>query len=237
MNVDIFIDTICPWCFIGKRRFERSLEDRGLADVVVRWRAFQLNPGMPDGGMDRQDYLSAKFGGSMQAREIYRAIADAGRAEGIPFAFESIERTPNTVLSHRLLRFAQTLDLTQSDRHTVVDRLLENLMTAYFIEGRDIGSTETLVEIAADCGLGVSEESRAEVRQFLDSDLLEAEVIQEDTMARRAGIMGVPCYVFEGKYLLSGAQPPEVLSQMYDMLEQQRRDGVLDSHPIVSADA
>jgi len=221
MNVDIFIDTICPWCFIGKRRFERSLEARDITGVNVRWRAFQLNPGMPEEGMDRQEYLSTKFGGDMQAREVYRAIADAGRAEGLNFAFESIERTPNTVLSHRLLRFVQTEELPDGViREDLVDTLLEELMNAYFIEGRDIGSVDDLVSIARDVGL-----DGEAVLNFLESEELETEVVEEDAAARQAGIAGVPCYVFEGKYLLSGAQPPEVLHQMYDMLAQQKAGG------------
>src|SRR5437764_1861408 len=106
MHIDIVSDVICPWCFIGKRRLARALEQRTELAVSVTWRAFQLNPEMPKGGMVRADYVAAKFGGVAHAARIYAAIAEAGRGENIAFAFERIRRTPNTRDAHRLIRYA-----------------------------------------------------------------------------------------------------------------------------------
>jgi len=106
LQLDIYSDTVCPWCFIGKRRLERALEARPQPNIVVRWRAFQLNPGMPPEGMDRQAYLRAKFGQPERAHRIHDAVRGAGESEGIAFDFELMRRTPNTIKSHRLLRLA-----------------------------------------------------------------------------------------------------------------------------------
>ncbi len=106
MELDVYIDTVCPWCLIGKRRLERALAERPDLDVEVRWRAFQLNPEMPAQGMDRKVYLELKFGGAAGAERIYSQVREAGDAEEIPFAFDAIDRTPNSVDSHRLIRFA-----------------------------------------------------------------------------------------------------------------------------------
>ena len=106
MDIDIFSDTICPWCFIGKRRLERALAERPQPDLTIHWRAFQLNPDMPAGGMDRSQYLELKFGGASNAEAIYDQVRAAGETEGIDFAFERMKRTPNTIDSHRLIRHA-----------------------------------------------------------------------------------------------------------------------------------
>src|SRR3989304_2762235 len=105
MRVDIVSDTICPWCYIGKRRFERALADRGLAGVKVGWRPVQLNPPMPPEGMERGAYLKAKFGDASRIDTVYDRVRDAGLGDGIAFAFDRIRRTPNTVDSHRLIRW------------------------------------------------------------------------------------------------------------------------------------
>src|SRR5918999_3393101 len=97
VRIDIFSDTVCPWCMIGKRRLERALAQRPGLNPAMRWRAFQLNPNMPDDGMDRRLYLELKFGGAQAARQIYDPIIKAGTQEGIPFDFEAIRRTPNTL--------------------------------------------------------------------------------------------------------------------------------------------
>ena len=106
MQLDVFSDTICPWCYVGKRRLERALKARPQQGLTIRWRAFQLNPGMPADGMDRRAYVEAKFGSPERAQAIYETVRSAGQSEGIAFAFERIRRTPNTLQSHRLIRFA-----------------------------------------------------------------------------------------------------------------------------------
>ena len=106
MRLQVFSDTICPWCLIGKRRLERALAERPQAGLEITWHAFQLNPEMPPEGLDRQRYLELKFGGPEGARQVYGQIRQAGASEGIDFAFDAIERTPNTLNSHRLIRWA-----------------------------------------------------------------------------------------------------------------------------------
>ena len=204
MQIDIFSDTICPWCFIGKRRLERALAARPQPGLEIRWRAFQLNPDMPPGGMDRQDYLAAKFGGAQGARQVYDRVRAAGESEGIAFAFEAIGRTPNTIDSHRLIRLAQ-----DSDRG---DQVVEALFKAYFLGGEDIGDREILVAAAAASGMDAQD-----VRAFLESDAGADAARTEDARAREIGIQGVPTFILGGKYSLSGAHEPEVLFQLFDL--------------------
>jgi predicted DsbA family dithiol-disulfide isomerase len=206
MRIDIYSDTICPWCLIGKRRLERALKERPQPELELTWRAFQLNPNMPASGMDRRRYLELKFGGSERAQQAYEPVMAAGASEAIAFAFDRILRTPNTALSHRFLRMAQAQGRGQP--------AVEAVFSAYFFEGRDIGRQETLLEIARD--LGLDAESIGE-RLEAGEGLLE--VLSEDARAREIGIQGVPTYIFDGKYVLSGAHPPEVLFQMFDLAQ------------------
>ncbi len=215
MIVDIYSDTICPWCFIGKRRLERALAVRPQPDLVFRWRPFQLNPDMPPEGMERQTYLSLKFGGAENAQRVYDHIASAGEEEDIPFKFAGIKRTPNTLASHRLIRMAEDDDTVEADA------VVQALFDAYFLEGRDIGETEVLSEIAAGAGL-----DRADVEHRLASDEGIDLIRAEDTFARRSGITGVPCFVFNTRYALPGAQPPEVLLRMFETVRSEDQSGL-----------
>jgi predicted DsbA family dithiol-disulfide isomerase len=209
MHLDIYSDTICPWCYIGKRRLERALAERPQDGLPLRWRAFQLNPDMPAGGMERQRYLELKFGGPANARTIYDRIREAGEEEAIPFAFEAIRRTPNTVDSHRLIRFAtQHGGIGQESADAVVNALFE----AYFLRGEDIGDLDLLCDLAGIAGL-----DPMDVRVFLESEAGTEAVRAEDAQARAIGIQGVPTFILDGKYVLSGAHPPEVLFQFFDL--------------------
>ncbi len=208
IHIDIFSDTICPWCLIGKRRLEKALAERPDLEVAIHWRTFQLNPQMPAEGMDRQTYLSMKFGGADNAKLIYDRIRSAGAEAGIDFAFEDIQRTPNTIRSHRLVRWAAGQG---RDTETV-----EALFQAYFFRGQDIGDLEVLAAAAEQAGL-----DPAEARAFLESEALEAELQNEDRQGRGLGIDGVPCFIFNGRHALAGAQPPKVLTQMLDLAQQE----------------
>ncbi len=207
MRIEIFSDTICPWCLIGKRRLARALAEQPQPDLEITWRAFQLNPSMPPAGMDRQRYLELKFGGAERAATVYEPIKQAGRSEGIAFAFDKITRTPNTLNSHRLLRYAQARGQAAGDA------TLEALFASYFFDGGDIGELDHLAELAAGAGL-----DRDEVLSYLESDEDRAGVAAEDARAREIGIQGVPTYIFDGKYVLSGAHPPEVLFRLFDLV-------------------
>lgn len=205
MRIDIFSDVICPWCFIGKKRLEKALDLRPSAQVILRWRAFQLNPDMPAGGMDRRQYLAAKFGGPDAAERIYDNVRVAGQRDAIAFAFERIPRTPNTVNAHRMIRFA--------DRDGKQDAMVAALFQAYFLDGRDIGDAATLARLAAECGL--DEKTAA---AFLGGEEETETVLAEDIYARKLGIGGVPCFIFDGKYAVSGAQEPEAFLPVFDLL-------------------
>ena len=205
--VDIVSDTICPWCYIGKRRFERALDLSGRNDVAIAWRPFQLNPDMPPEGMTRDDYVRAKFGGGDRPRQIYQAIAESGREAGIEFQFSRIKRTPNTVLSHRLVHWG-----SKNDKQ---DEIVDALFRAYFEHGRDIGDLDTLVECAVRAGI-----DEAEARHDLTSDEGRQEVVASDVYARRLGINGVPCFIVNRKYAVSGAQPPSAFVEVFNLAER-----------------
>jgi len=202
--IDIYSDVICPWCYIGKRRLERTLAERPQNGLTLHWRAFQLNPDMPAQGMDRQLYLQLKFGSAASAERIYREIKAVGDEEDLAFAFDTIRRTPNTIECHRLIRFA--------GMHGCQDAVVEALFRAYFLAGEDIGAPEVLLSVAESAGLDA-----AETQAFLDSDLEAQAVRTEDLEARRTGLQGVPTFIINGKYSLSGAHLPEVLHQMFDI--------------------
>ena len=205
--VDIVSDTICPWCYIGKRRFERALDLSGRNDIAISWRPFQLNPDMPPEGMTRDDYVRAKFGGGDRPRQIYQAIAESGREAGIEFQFSKIKRTPNTVLSHRLVHWS-----AKQERQ---DEVVAELFRAYFEDGLDVGDLEILVECARRAGL-----DRELAHQFLLSEEGRQEVVASDVYARRLGINGVPCFIVNRKYAVSGAQPPSAFVEVFNLAER-----------------
>ena len=203
LSIDIVSDVVCPWCYIGKRRLEAALARRASDDaqpVQVRWLAFQLNPDIPAGGVDRRSYLEQKFGGPERAKQIYARIKAAGDEVGIPFDFERIVRQPNTVNAHRLIAWAQDLDLTASDA------LIERLFRAYFVEGIDIGDIDALARLAGDAGFDATA-----ARAWLASDAGRTAIEAEEQRARALGVTGVPFFVFNQRLAVSGAQPPEVL--------------------------
>lgn len=209
ITIDIVSDTVCPWCFIGKRRLERALAEKGAEPkVFVGWRPFQLNPDMPAEGMDRKDYLEAKFGGEQGAKRIYDNIRQAGDGEGIDFNFSSVGRTPNTINSHRLI--------DRAGKEGKQDAVVEGLFHAYFLDGKDIGDTDVLVEIAAAGGLDADA-----TRAYLESDEDVERIRGEDAMARRMGVQGVPCFILNRKYAISGAQDPQVFLQAIAQIEAE----------------
>jgi predicted DsbA family dithiol-disulfide isomerase len=206
MRIDIVLDVICPWCFIGKRRLELALARRPEISAEISWRPFQLNSDMADGGMSRTDYLARKFGGTSQAGRLYQSVAEAGAAIGIPFAFERIRRTPATRDAHRLVR--------RAEQERRAGALVETLFRAYFTEGQDIGDHAVLV--AAACAAGLDGDAAA---RFLAGGDGLAAVLEEERSARRNGINAVPCFIFDGQYAIAGAQEPEFFLPVFDLLE------------------
>lgn len=208
MLLEIFSDTVCPWCYIGKRRLERALRLRPQAGLTRRWRAFQLNPGLPASGMDRRQYMIAKFGSLERAQRLYEAVSRVGAQEGIKFDFDRIARTPNTVRSHRLL-YAAAEEGRQPE-------LLELVFGAYFTEGLDIGDPGVLTELGHEAGLS----GAAIADAMVEGGRLDS-AMTEDLQSRRIGINGVPFFVFNGRFGLSGAQEPEALLNMLDLAREE----------------
>jgi predicted DsbA family dithiol-disulfide isomerase len=204
LTIDVGSDVVCPWCYIGKRRLEAALARLRESDpelpVVVRWHPFQLNPDLPRDGVARRDYLERKFGGPERAREIYARVSAAGRSVDIPFAFDAIERQPNTLDAHRLVAWAQ------SRREGDPDKLVEALFRAYFVDGRYVGDRNELVALAADAGYDADDAGK-----FLASEELVDVVSEADRRSRQMGISGVPFFIFGGKTAVSGAQEPQAL--------------------------
>jgi predicted DsbA family dithiol-disulfide isomerase len=196
LSVVVYSDVICPWCYVGKRRLEAALGDPDApAQVRFAWRPFELNPDMPAEGIERKVYRARKFGEARSA-ELDRNMTETGRELGIDFAFDRMQRTPNTRLAHRLI--------WEAGRQGSQDAIVNRLFHAYFEEGLDIGSTEVLTRLSAEAGL-----EAAGVEQALTgADSLEA-VVDLEQQGYRMGIQGVPFFVLLGKYGVSGAQPPE----------------------------
>ena len=218
VRIEIFSDTVCPWCYIGKRRLEKALEPERLTPVEVSWQAFQLNPDLDPAGVDRERYLSAKFGGEANAEHIYAQVEAAGREEGLEFRFDRIKRTPNTFNSHRLIHYA-------SDSAQRQDAVVEALFVRYFMDGEDIGDLDVLSACAAQAGL-----DEAETRRYLEGDEHAHTVRSQDVMARQLGIQGVPFFIIERRYAVSGAQSPEVFGQVFAALAGESADAPVDAN-------
>ena len=202
--IEVVHDLVCPWCYLGFRRLQRTLARRPdlLFDLV--WRSFLLNPDMPRAGMARADYVLRKFGGEDRARRLYASITEIGRAEQVEFRFERIRRTPSSVDAHRLVRWA-----TRRGRGT---ETVEALFAAHFSDGRDIGDHGVLAAVAGSCGL-----DSVAVRPYLRGDD-DADAVHADNLrAHRLGINGVPCFIVSGRHAIAGAQEPEVIERLLDV--------------------
>jgi len=194
VKVEIVSDVICPWCYIGKRRFEKALAlVQDELEVEVAWRPFQLNPDMPRQGMPRAEYRKAKFGSAERGRQLDARVAAEGQGEGIAFAFDRMERTPNTLAAHQLIDLAQK----QGRAAAVVDALFR----AYFEEARDIGDEAVLRDIAARHGVA-----------DWPSAANEKEVAEAEESFRALGISAVPTFVLGRRLGVSGAHPAEALA-------------------------
>lgn len=209
MRIDIFSDVVCPWCFVGKRRLEQALATAKVTDADIHWHAFQLNPDLPTAGVDRRQYLEAKFGPDAMER-IHARLDDVGKSVGIEFQFDKILRSPNTLDAHRLLWLAGT----QGRQGELKEALLE----AYFLKGQDVGDRAALAGIAGQCGLS------GDIPAFLAGDAGKREVRDDLAAAAQLQISGVPFFIFDGRFALSGAQPPEVFAQALDAVRRAPAD-------------
>lgn len=207
IRIEVIFDTICPWCFVGTRRLARALRMRPHVDVQTVFRPFLLNPDMPEEGMPRDLYLERKFGSRARIDRMLTAVAAAGESEGIDFDFDAIDRTPNTLRSHRMVAFAGQFGRQQD--------IVEALFQAYFLEGKDIGSIEELITLGARLGLPELELAKA-IRSWPPSGMVPS----ENARAHRMGVNGVPCYIVEESYAVAGAQEPDVLVRLIDLAHE-----------------
>jgi predicted DsbA family dithiol-disulfide isomerase len=210
VRIDVVSDVVCPWCFIGKRRLEKALALRPGVAVEVHWRAYFLNDWIPREGMSREQYLTTKFGSPERYKGIAQRVTAAAAEEGLTYASDKMKRQPNTLDCHRLIRWAEAIGKAAE--------MKQKLMDLYFTQGADLTDRDTLVKAAADVGLDADT-----VRAALASDQDVAEVEQEAQSAKAAGIEGVPCFIFGGKFAVSGAQSPEYLADAIDRVAQAQQ--------------
>lgn len=206
MQIQIFHDTVCPWCRIGKENLFRALEEWGQP-VELQWRAFQLDPATPKEGLPFRESMTKKFAGRIDLPQLFGQVVQAGKAAGVHFDFDKVERSPNTLLSH------QVIALMPKDRTT---EFVEAVNRAYFEEGKDIGQLAVLLALAEECGA--------------DPDALRTQVergegveqVQNDLeYGRQVGITGVPFFVLAGKYALTGAQPVSSFLQAFGQASKE----------------
>lgn len=208
MQIDVISDSICPWCYIGKRRLEKAIAARPDLTFDVIWRPYQLNPDTPREGYDRKAYMQAKFGGTDQAKGVYKVVAATAREEGLEFALEKQQRIPNTLDSHRLNHWAHTAG--------VQDAVIEGLFRAYFMDGADIGDPAVLVKVAKDAGMDAGV-----VAKLLAGDADRELVLREEAVARRMGVSGVPCFIVDQRLVMVGAQETDMLLRTIDHAAEQ----------------
>lgn len=206
-KIDIISDPICPWCYIGKTRLDRALELNPTHNFIIEWHPFQLNPTMPKDGMDRREYLEAKFGGQKEAIEVYSNIDKTATETGLSLNFEGIKRTPNTIDAHRLIHWAGI----EGRQNSIIDRLFK----AYFQEGRDISEHSVLTRIASAAGM-----DQDVVRNLLKSDADKEDIKARDTDARKRGIQGVPAFVVANEYVIQGAQTIDIWDNIIKEIQE-----------------
>lgn len=207
MRIEVWADVVCPWCWIGETRLYRALEQRPDVQAEVVWRPFQLAPDLPPEGMDWDEVVRTKFGGPERARAMFAHVAAAGAADGLEFDFERISAHPNTRNAHRLVLLAQEAGVGRE--------MAEALFRANFQEGRDVGKTGVLADVAAQVGL-----DRDRIARFLGGDQMGRVVDESQAEAKEMGVDGVPFFVIEGKYAFSGAQPLETFVAVLDRVRQ-----------------
>lgn len=208
VKLDILSDPICPWCYIGKANLDKALAEKPDHPFTIEWHPFQLNPDMPENGMDRREYLETKFGGKENAVKVYSRIEDAAKAAGLNIDFAGIKRTPNTINAHRLIHWAGL----EGRQTPVVDALFK----AYFEDGKDIGDDTVLLDIAEEVGM-----DRAMTERLLNGEGDMEDIRARDAHARNHGVTGVPTFVVANQHALPGAQPAELWSQVIGEIAEQ----------------
>lgn len=201
VSVDIVADLVCPWCWLGKRYWDAAVASVSDIRIETVWRPYQLDPTLPREGKPYREYMKAKFAGDAEGQwtAMREHLEAAGPEARIDFRFDDIKMRPNTLNAHRLMRWAAGQDK--------VPAVSEALFKAFFTDGRDIGDIDTLVALAEEAGL-----EGAITRDLLATDRDEKEVWEEEVFFRQLGVSGVPTFIFNGRFAVSGAQEPAVLA-------------------------
>ncbi len=203
IKIDVVSDVVCPWCYIGKRRLEKAIAQvADQVDVELEYHPFELNPDMPAEGRNQKEYLVKKFGSEAKYLQITNHVTEVAAQEGLHFDFKKQNISPNTRNAHRLIWFAK--------KHGKQIEMKEALMKAYFEEGIDLTESENLISIADKVGL-----DREETKSFLNSTEGMVEVTTEEMQNAQRGISGVPFYIINNQYGVSGAQPSEVFAKAF----------------------
>ncbi|MET3790537.1 DsbA family oxidoreductase [Aquamicrobium terrae] len=218
VSIDVVSDVVCPWCFIGQKRLDKAIAAAEGIEVEVNWRPFQLDPTIPAGGLDRQDYMLGKFGSEDRIREIHARIEPLGAAEGIAFDFDAIKVSPNTLDAHRVIRWAGATS------REVQGKLVRRLFSLYFEQGGNVGDPAVLVAAAREAGMDATV-VEALLSTDADADAVRAEI----ATASRMGVTGVPCFLLEGRYAVMGAQEAETLADAIRQVATAKARGELDS--------
>ncbi|WP_170514502.1 DsbA family oxidoreductase [Ruegeria atlantica] len=208
VKLDIMSDPICPWCYIGKTHLDKALAAIPDHPFVIEWHPFQLNPDMPNEGMDRREYLERKFGGKDGAVRAYAPVVEHAQNAGLSIDFEGMKRTPNTLDAHRLIHWAGI----EGKQDAAVNALFD----AYFVQGRDIGDHEVLADIADSIGMDA-----AVVSKLLKSDADREDIRTRDTHSRQMGVNSVPTFIVANQHAVPGAQPPEMWEKVIGEIMSQ----------------
>ncbi len=212
MKVEIWSDIVCPFCYIGKRKFEMALENfSAKEEVEIEWKSFQLDPEMDNStGLNVHEYLGKRKGGTTaDGKRMNDQMTAIAKEVGLHYDFDNAIIN-NTMAAHRLLHFAKEKGLQ--------NELKERIFKAYYTEGKDTADTETLVQLASEVGL-----EKSEARKVLVENLYEKEVREDQYHAFQLGVQGVPFFVFNQKYAVSGAQAPEVFAQVLDKVWEEEK--------------
>jgi predicted DsbA family dithiol-disulfide isomerase len=201
--IDLVADVVCPWCYLGWRRVKSAVTLRPDVEPLIVWRPYQLDPTLPEQGVDRKAYMAGKFKDPVKLKAVHTALVEAGAEEGIIFNFEDIALSPNTSAAHRLIRWAHGAGRQ--------DAVVEGLFAAYFTQGRDIGDPQVLAGIGEAVGM-----DPVVILQLLAEGADKDTIAREHAMAVQGGVTGVPFAIFGGKLAVVGAESPENIAQAID---------------------
>tara|TARA_A100001037_G_scaffold74753_1_gene66944 strand:- start:1421 stop:2053 length:633 start_codon:yes stop_codon:yes gene_type:complete len=203
IKIDIISDAVCPWCYIGKNRLNKAIKNFTDTEFDIYWHPFQLNPEMPQEGIDRRLYLSSKFGGAERANHIYNQIKLAGETSGISFEFDKIHIMPNSLNAHVLIEYSKNI----SKQNIIA----EELFKLFFIDGKNIGDLNILKEVAKNYSIDIFENKNIKIKKKTE-DIVK----NSDIVSRSKGISGVPFFIINETYAISGAQENEVFEKVFE---------------------